>query len=467
MNERDWTKANAHEIAAAVRSGEVSALAVTQAHLGRITQLNPKLGAYTDVTAKRAEETARAVDTKRARGKPLGPLAGVPFAVKNLFDIAALSTRAGSKINREHPPAKRDATLVSRLEAADGVLLGALNMGEYAYDFTGRNVHDGPARNPHDLSRMTGGSSSGSGGAAAAGLAALTLGSDTNGSIRVPSALCGLFGLKPTFGALSRARTFPFVASLDHLGPMARSTRDLALAFDAMAGPDASDPACWRDAPKPLLPELDRGTKGVRIAIAGGYFRSMGHGPVFAAVDEAAHALKAIDTVEWPEASRARAAAFVITMVEGGALHRDRLKTRVADFDPEVRDRLLAGNLLPGSMLVQAHKFRRHYCQLVAKLFETHDVFLAPATPSTAPLIEQKTFVLDGQELPVRANLGLFTQPISFAGLPVVTVPMRAPDGLPLGIQVIAAPGREDLALRVAATLEKQGVALSKIPEIL
>lgn len=466
MAERDWTKAPAHAIAAAVKAGEVSALAVTEAHLARIAALNGKLGAYTDVTAERARKTAQAVDAKRASGKAPGALAGVPFAVKNLFDVAGLATRAGSKINRDHPPAKQDATLVMRLEAADAVLLGALNMGEYAYDFTGRNVHDGPSRNPHDTARMTGGSSGGSGAAAAGGLAALTLGSDTNGSIRVPSALCGLFGLKPTFGALSRAHTFPFVASLDHLGPMARSTRDLALAFDAMAGPDAADPACWKDAPKPVLPELDRDPSGLRIAIAGGYFRAMGHPESFAAVDEAAAALGATDTVEWPEAARARAAAFIITMVEGGALHRERLKTRIGDFDPEVRDRLVAGNLLPGSMLVQAYKFRRHYCALVAKLFEQHDVFLAPATPCTAPLVEQKTFVLDGQELPVRANLGLFTQPISFAGLPVVTAPMPAPNGLPLGVQVIAAPGREDLALRVAHALEKQGVAISIVPEI-
>lgn len=462
----EWTKVPAHAIAAAVKSGEVSALAVTEAHLARIAALNPRLGAYTDVTADRARKAALAVDAKRARGEALGALAGVPFAVKNLFDVAGLSTRAGSKINRDHPPAKQDATLLARLEAADAVLLGALNMGEYAYDFTGRNVHDGPARNPHDTARMTGGSSSGSGAAAAAGLAALTLGSDTNGSIRVPSALCGLFGLKPTFGALSRAHTFPFVASLDHLGPMARSTLDLALAFDAMSGPDAADPVCWTDKPKPLLPEVDQGIRGLRIAVAGGYFRAMGHAEVFAAVDQAAKALGATDRVEWPEAARARAAAFIITMVEGGALHRERLKTRMADFDPEVRDRLVAGNLLPGSMVVQAHKFRRHYCGLVARLFKAHDVFLAPATPSTAPLIEQKTFVLDGQELPVRANLGLFTQPISFAGLPVVTAPMRAPNGLPLGVQVIAAPGREDHALRVAHALEKQGIAHSHVPEI-
>ena len=216
--------ASASEIAHAVANGERSALAVTEAALGRIKNLNPKLNVFTDVVANRARAKARALDQARGQGQPLGPMTGVPFAVKNLFDIKGLPTLAGSKINRSHAPAARDATLVTRLEAAGAVLIGALNMGEYAYDFTGENVHDGNAHNPHDVNRMTGGSSSGSGGAVAGGLVPLALGSDTNGSIRVPSSFCGIFGLKPTYGRLSRAHTFPFVASFDHLGPLARST---------------------------------------------------------------------------------------------------------------------------------------------------------------------------------------------------------------------------------------------------
>src|SRR5207342_2443384 len=207
-------------------------------------RLNPKLNAFTDVVAERARSKARALDRARSAGQRLGPLAGVPFAVKNLFDVKGLATRAGSKINRDLPPAARDATLIERMEAAGAVLVGALNMGEYAYDFTGENVHDGPSRNPHDRTRMTGGSSGGSGAAVGGGLVPIALGSDTNGSIRVPSSLCGIFGLKPTYGRLPRNRTFPFVASFDHLGPFARSARDLALAYDAMQGPDADDAAC-------------------------------------------------------------------------------------------------------------------------------------------------------------------------------------------------------------------------------
>src|SRR2546429_9337178 len=190
---------SAAEIAQAVARRKMSALDVTEAALARIKKHDPVLNAFTDVTADRARAKARAVDAAIASGKSAGPLAGVPFAVKNLFDVKGLSTRAGSKINRDLPPSSRDATLVERLEAAGAILIGALNMGEYAYDFTGENVHDGNARNPHDPQRMTGGSSSGSGGAVAGRLVALALGSDTNGSIRVPASFCGVFGLKPTY----------------------------------------------------------------------------------------------------------------------------------------------------------------------------------------------------------------------------------------------------------------------------
>src|SRR5947207_2657931 len=258
---------SAAEIAQAVARRKMSALDVTEAALARIKKHDPVLNAFTDVTADRARAKARAVDAAIASGKSAGPLAGVPFAVKNLFEVKGVSTLAGSKINRDLPPASRDATLIERLEGAGAVLVGALNMGEYAYDFTGENVHDGPSRNPHDPSRMTGGSSGGSGAAVGGGLVPLALGSDTNGSIRVPSSLCGIFGLKPTYGRLSRAHTFPFVASLDHVGPFARSTRDLALAYDAMQGHDPDDPISLEDPVEPVTELIARGPDGLRIAV--------------------------------------------------------------------------------------------------------------------------------------------------------------------------------------------------------
>jgi 1-carboxybiuret hydrolase len=458
---------SALEIRAAVVSGEMTAREIVEATLDRIEALNPKLRAFTDVTAKRALAKATAIDARRARGETLGPLAGAPFAVKNLFDVAGLTTRAGSLINRDRAPAGADATLAARLEAAGAILVGALNMGEYAYDFTGENAHDGPSRNPHDPGRMTGGSSGGSAAAVAGGLAQFALGSDTNGSIRVPASLCGIFGLKPTYGRLSRAGTFPFVASFDHLGPLARSVGDLSASYDAMQGPDARDPAQAARPIEPTSPGLDGGLAGLRIARLGGYFARGGEPAAFAAVDRVAGALAATHTIELPGSEAARASAYLITMVEGAALHADRLRERADEFDAEVRDRLIAGAMLPGAWVVRAQKLRGWYRERAAEAFADVDILLAPATPCRAPRIGQKTFVLDGREMLIRPNLGVFTQPISFIGLPVCTVPVWTEGvALPIGVQVIGPPWREDLVLRVARALEREGAVRAPIGEV-
>lgn len=447
--------ATATDIAHAVMSGKVKAAAVIDATLKRIEAAEPTINAFTDVIAFRARKRAAEID----RGLHRGPLLGVPFAVKNLFDIQGLPTRAGSRINADGPKAARDGALVRKLEAAGAILVGGLNMGEYAYDFTGENAHYGPSRNPHDTTRMTGGSSGGSGAAVAAGEVPLALGSDTNGSIRVPSSLCGLFGLKPTYGRLSRAGSFPFVDAFDHLGPLARSVADLAASFDAMQGWDPDDPVCTDRPADPTSMVLGEGISGLRIGVAGDYFARGGMPEAFEAVATVARALDAKNIVAIPQAAIARAAAYVITAIEGSQLHLPRLRTRPQDFDPDTRERFMAGALLPGSWYVKAQRFRRHYRAEVQKLFRDVDIILAPATPCTAPKLGQVMMTLDGVELPVRANLGLYTQPISFIGLPVVVAPLHKPGSLPIGVQIIANHYNEAAALRVARHLEKEGVA--------
>lgn len=460
------TIATASGIVDAITRRGTTAREVITAALSRISSLNPTVNAFTDVIAERALAKAAEVDACLARGEPAGALAGVPFAVKNLFDIKGLPTRAGSKINRGHAAATRDAVLVARLEAAGAILTGALNMGEYAYDFTGENIHDGPSRNPHALDHMSGGSSGGSGVAVAAGLVPLALGSDTNGSIRVPSAFCGVFGLKPTYGRLTRAGSFPFVGSFDHLGPLARCVADLALAYDAMQGPGLGDPAT-ADRPLELVSGLiDQGIEGLRISVAGGYFARGGDPDVFVAVENVASALGARHRVELFEAARARAAAYVITASEGATLHLARLRDEAGDFDPDVRDRLIAGAMIPAIWVEQAQKFRRLYREKVLELFRDTDVILAPATPCRAPRGGQKTMVLDGVTMATRPNIGLFTQPLSFIGLPVISVPVWLDKGLPLGVQVVAAPWREDVVLRVARYLERLGVVSAPVANL-
>ena len=456
---------SASTIAAAVRRREVSATAILEASLARIAATDQRINAFTDITAARARAEAATIDTRLAAGDTnvaALPLLGVPYAVKNLFDVAGLTTRAGSKIERDKPAARRDAVLVQRLQAAGAVLVGALNMDEYAYGFTTENSHDGATHNPHDLARIAGGSSGGSAAAVAAGQVPLTLGSDTNGSIRVPASLCGVFGLKPTFGRLPRTGSYPFVASLDHLGPFARSAADLALAYDAMQGHDTRDPA---NVLRPFEPTaLLEAADGLRIAVLGGWFREMALPEAQAAVDKVADALGATRIVEWPEVARARAAAFIITNAESSTLHLPDLKTRAHDFEPLSRDRFLAGALLPAAWVVQSQRVRRWFALEVARSFADVDVLLAPATPCAAPAIGTEWLELNGRRLPARASMGLLTQPVSCIGLPVCTVPVwGAHESLPVGVQLIAAPWREDQVLALAHSLEQQGITSAPV----
>ena len=444
----------------------MKAQAAVRASLERIQATDAQVNAFTHVLAQRAQERAEALDRQGANGS----LSGMTFAVKNLFDVANLPTLAGSKIERSAAPARQDATLVRRLEAAGAVLVGTLNMDEYAYGFTTENSHEGATCNPHDLGRIAGGSSGGSAAAVAAGQVPVALGSDTNGSIRVPASLCGVFGLKPTFGRLPRTGTYPFVASLDHLGPFARSVQDLALTYDALQGPDPQDPACAQRAVEPATPLLGRGCDGLRIGVLGGWFRTQAGTAALAAVARVAEALEVQREVVWPETDRARAAAFLITNAEGATLHLHDLKTRAADFEPLSRDRFLAGALLPAAWVVQAQRVRRWYAQQAAASFRDVDMLLAPATPCVATPIGTEWLDVAGQRLPARPSLGLLTQPISCIGLPVATVPVWGCDPaaphLPIGVQVIAAPWREDLCLRVARALEAAGVVSAPVASL-
>jgi 1-carboxybiuret hydrolase len=457
---------SALEIASAVRSGEMTAVAFAERTLAAIARVDPMINGFTAVTRHRALAEAGAIDARRAAGEALPPLAGVPYAVKNLFDIAAMTTLAGSKVNAGDPPVAADAALVERMRDAGAVLVGALNMDEYAYGFTTENAHYGPTRNPHDPARVAGGSSGGSGAVVAARLVPLSLGSDTNGSIRVPASLCGIWGLKPTYGRLSRRGSYPFVASLDHVGPFAATLPDLAACYDVLQGPDPDDPACAQRLPEPVGRAGEQGIDGLRIARLGGYFDDHLTAPAKAVVDRACAALAVTRTVELPEAALGRAAAYAITACEAGALHLPRLRVRRDEFDPLVRDRLVAGALLPAAWYLKAQRVRRWYLERALRLFDGVDVLIAAATPCPASAIGTEWIELGGRRMPMRPSLGLLTQPISCIGLPVVAAPLGLPGEMPVGVQIIAAPWREDLCFRVAAALAGTGAACAHVPAI-
>ncbi|MEG3128405.1 AtzE family amidohydrolase [Pantoea cypripedii] len=444
----------------ALSNGEISARDIAEHTLSAIEQHNPALNAWTEVTGQRMLKEADQLDAQRQRGETLPALAGIPYAVKNLFDVAGHSTLAGASLFSERPAAREDAWAVSKLRQQGALLSGMLNMDAYAYGFTTENTHYGPTHNPRDLTRVAGGSSGGSAAAVAAGLVHFSLGSDTNGSIRVPASLCGIFGLKPTFGRLSRSGSHPFVASLDHIGPFARSVEDLSLVYDILQGADASDAF---QAAQPVMTASDtltQGSAGLRCGVLGGFFSTWCNDDARAALAVVAKALAASDEVTMPDAEIARSAAFILTAAEGGNHYLPKLREMPERFEPNSRERLLAGAMLPSAWYVQAQRFRRHFQQQVLPLLEQFDVLIAPATPCSATTIGQETIHINGQHLPTRASMGMLTQPISFLGLPVCTVPLPTASGLPIGLQLIAAPFKEHLALRAAWALQQQGLTL-------
>ena len=469
----DLGAATATDIAALVTTGQVSAQQATTSSLDRIATINPQINAFTSVYPERALAQAQAVDKKLQQGQVL-PLAGVPFAVKNLFDVGDQVTLAGSKINRGNSSAAADALLIQRIESAGGVLVGSLNMGEFAYDFTGENQHYGDCRNPWNVAHMTGGSSSGSGAAVASGMVPLTLGSDTNGSIRVPSALCGTYGLKPTYGRLPRTGSYPFCDSLDHVGPMARSVADLAAAYNAVQGFNAEDHACV-NRPVDRIDLARQVSKALRVGVLQGYFAPAEFAEATSVVASCAKALEAIgvavDNCELSLAQAGRSAAFLITNIEGASLHYEKILAQAEAFDPDTRDRFIAGSLLPAAWYTRAQRVRRQYAREAAELFSRFDVLLAPATPIRAPLLGQKTMLMNGKEVNVRANLGYFTQPISCIGLPVLSAPVlqleRTAPTPSLGLQIIAAPWREDLCFSVASLLAEAGATRSEVASLI
>jgi len=452
-------------LADAVRGGGLLARAALESVLQRLESVGGPLNAFRVVLAERARREADAVDAAIAAGRDPGPLAGVPYGVKDLFDLEGLATAAGSRIGAEGSPAARDAILVSRLKAAGAVLLGLQVMDEYAYGFTTENAHYGAVHNPHDGARSAGGSSGGSAAAVAAGLGAFALGSDTNGSIRVPSSFCGVYGLKPTFGRLPRTGTFPFVFDLDHLGPFARSVEDLARVYDVLQGPDPGDAGCADRPAEPVAASLAGEPAPLRTAVLDGWFQAMADAQGLEAVRRVAEVLSADDRVVLEGAQTARSSAFLISASSGASLHRANLRSRPQDFDPATRGRLLAGALLPAAEVMQAQRIRRLFYEQAMEAFARFDLLLAPATPCAAPLLGQAEIILNGERAPARASMGVLSQPLSAIGLPVLTVPVHGTGPLPIGVQIVAPPWREDLAFQAAARLQRAGVVSAAMVE--
>jgi aspartyl-tRNA(Asn)/glutamyl-tRNA(Gln) amidotransferase subunit A len=439
VNLEDLAQAPVHTIMAALRRLDVSPVELVDTYLERIRRAEG-LGAFITVSPRTARLQARAAATRLARRDP-APLLGVPLAVKDLFATAGMRTTAGSRILARWVPS-HDAAAVQRLKRAGAIVLGKTNLHEFAYGVTTANPHWGIARNPLDQACIPGGSSGGSGIAVQAGLCAASLGTDTGGSIRIPAALCGCVGFKPSFGRIPLDGVVPLGWSLDHAGPLTRTVADAALLFEVMAGLQLPSRVGQRATiglvESPLLRDVQ---PGLRRAVATAAPPLREHGA-------------SVRTVKIPEMALSVATQLVTLRAEAFAFHEGWLRRRATAYGLDVRLRLYLGALVGAGDYVLAQRARAQLRRSLEQAFRTIDVLLLPTTPLVAPRIGQRTVRWPGGSEPVDAALVRLTSPFNLTGLPAVSVPFGSVDGLPGAVQVVAAAGQDATALRVAAAIE-------------
>ena len=449
------------ELARLVATKAVSPVEVVQAHLDRIGALDGTIKSYITVMGDSARAAARAAEARVNARETLGPLHGVPIGLKDLYCTKGVKTTGGSRILGNWMPTE-DATVVTRLAAAGGIMLGKLNMHEFAYGPEGLNAHYGTPWNPWDRTthRICGGSSSGSGAAVAAGLCAGALGSDTGGSIRIPSSLCGLTGLKPTYGRVSRAGALPLAWSLDHVGPMCRSAADCALMLGAMAGYDPRDPSTSVLPVPDYAAALTGQVTGLRIGLLGRFFLESAGAPQRQATEQAVKTLEGLGAsvreITLEQMKHAAAASAAVISAESYAYHEPWLRTRAAEYGPDVRERLLVGAFVSGSEYLKGQRVRRLIRDEVDRVLGDLDVLIAPTLPIAAVPVGAREVDIDGKPQPVRPSLVRYTRPFNVSGHPVASVPCGfTVDGLPIGMQVIGRTFDEATVLRLADAYQR------------
>ncbi len=455
------------DMATALRAGDVSSADLTEAALSGIARLDDRLRAFVVTDPDGAQAAAADADAALAAGNDRGPLVGVPVAVKDIIDMQGLPTRCGSPAYPE-VPSSRDASVVSRLRSAGAVIVGKTTAHELAC-----GVYSPPAVNPWDVTRLPGGSSGGSGGAVAAGLVAMALGSDTGGSIRIPAAVCGVTGLKPTYGRVSRHGVEPLSWSLDHIGPLAASVRDCALSLGAMAGADPADPSTAQVAVPDFAASLDRGVDGLRVGVlTGPSFSPMApdvERAFLAAVDHLrSHGAEPV-TLEIPELEYTLAAEFAIVGAEAAHYHRRLLREQPDRIDPGIRTLLVTGTLRPAADYLKGLSARTVVRDAIRRTFEEHrlDVVATPTLPETAGGLEQTEFEIEGAREQVTSAYVRTTAPFNLSGLPALSVPCGIDgNGLPIGLQLAGRPFAEETVLQVGAAYESTTTWSQRRPPI-
>jgi len=448
------------EAATELFAQRLSPVELTQAYLDRITEINPLINAYITVTADRALDQAKQAEAEIIGGNYKGPLHGIPIGLKDLFDTKGIRTTAGSRIMAERVPSE-DGEVVSLLNHAGAILLGKLNMHEFAFGITNVNPHYGPARNPWNMDRITGGSSGGSGTATAAGLCAAALGSDTGGSIRIPACFCGIVGLKPTYGRVSKRGVMPLSWSLDHVGPMTRTVKDAALMLQVIAGYDTQDPGSTDISVPNYSAEIAKGINGMRIAVLrGGYVLPM-DAEIEHAFESSINIFKGLgaavtDLVELPYIEDALSANITIISSEAATVHQTAMDGRPHDYGEDVLARLSIGREHPATAYITARNTQRQMRDQLMGSLANYDALMLPMMPLGAPPIGQNDVLVGGKLLDVRAAVTRYTQPFNLTGFPAISVPCGfTDDALPIGFQLAAKPFEESALLRITHAYEQ------------
>ena len=453
-----------------VRRREVSPVEVVAATLERIDALDPRLNAYIAVFRDEALRQARAAEDEVRRGQYRGPLHGMPISLKDLYDVGGTPTTAASPIWREATAAE-DATVVRRLRAAGAIIVGKVNLHECAYGATGSSSAFGATRNPWDVARVPGGSSSGSAAAVAAGLCAATLGSDTGGSVRVPAAFCGIVGIKPTYGRVSRHGVFPLAWSLDHVGPLARTVEDAAIVLEAIAGRDPHDPTTSRRPVPSYRAALTGDVREVRVGVVRQWMETSMEPEVRAAVSSAIEHLDGLGArivdLDVPAVRLGPPASNAIMAVEAYGVHRRWLRERPRDYSPDVRHRLLAGALLPSHAYLLGQRARSMLVRTFGRLYEQVDVLALATTPRVAPTFDEVRYDPVDPPAAYRGGIVPFTRTFNVVGLPAISVPCGVgAGGMPVGLQIVGRPFDEETVLRVAHAYEQSTPWWKRRPSI-
>ena len=447
------------EAAELIASKKLSPVELIDAHLNRIDGADERLNSFITLLRKESLSAAREAEQAIASGGYLGPLHGIPIGLKDLYYTKGIHTTIGSKILRDFVP-EFDAAVTERFKDAGAIIIGKLQMHEFAMGASSENPHDGPAHNPWDTGRVTGGSSGGSGAAVAAGLCMGALGSDTGGSVRIPAALCGIVGLKPTFGRVSRHGVYPLSWSLDTVGPMTRTVRDSALVLNTIAGHDHRDPSSSRRPSEDFTAMLDRDIRGTRVGIPREYFFDLIDPQVAEAMHKAAGVLgelgATVDEVSITALDHSLTISGTILQAEAAEVHADHLRDKPGDIGEDVRARLYQGALTLATDYIKSQRARTVFNRQIAGALERFDVLLAPTCPIGAPRIGEGSVQVGTKTVPALTLLSNLTRPFNICGVPVVSVPCGFTNSaMPIGVQIAGRPFEEATVLRVAHAYEQ------------